>query len=103
MTAYSVHPADVDNRSRVLVKDVFIDSFIHEDVSNVAKVLHSQRLNEKPLRPWIIAERDGPIIAGHCTCMAGLGETCTHVASLLFCIEAVVKLRESRTVTEVPA
>jgi len=35
--------------------------------------------------------------------MAGLGETCTHVASLLFCVEAVVKLRESRTVTEVAA
>ncbi|WAR00104.1 LOW QUALITY PROTEIN: hypothetical protein MAR_024476, partial [Mya arenaria] len=63
-------------------------------------VLHSQQLNEKPLQPWIIAEKDGPIIAGHCTSMAGLGETCTHVASLLFCIEA---LREGHTVTEVPA
>ncbi|WAR18836.1 hypothetical protein MAR_000674 [Mya arenaria] len=80
-----------------------VGSCIINDKSVVtAKFLHSQRLNEKSLRPWIIAERDGPIIAGHCTCMAGLGETCTHVASLLFCIEAVVKLRESRTVTELP-
>ena len=32
--------------------------------------------------------------------MAGLGETCTHVASLLFAIEATVKIRDSKTVTE---
>jgi len=67
------------------------------------QVLHSQRLNDKPLRPWIVAEKDGPIIAEHCTCMAGLGETCTHVASLLFYVEAVIKLCESRTVPEVAA
>lgn len=68
-----------------------------------AKVLHSQRLNEKPLRPWVIAKRDGQIAAAHCTCMAGLGETCTHVAALLFYIEAAVKIRDSKTCTEVPA
>ena len=32
--------------------------------------------------------------------MAGLGETCTHVAALLFTIETIVKLRDSRTVTQ---
>jgi hypothetical protein len=32
--------------------------------------------------------------------MAGLGEACTHIAALLFAIEASVKLRDSKTVTE---
>ena len=31
--------------------------------------------------------------------MAGLGETCSHVASLLWAIEAGVHLRDSMTVT----
>jgi len=29
---------------------------------------------------------------GHCDCTAGLGETCSHVAALLFTTEAVVRL-----------
>ncbi len=32
--------------------------------------------------------------------MAGLGETCTHVAALLFATETMVKLRDSKTVTQ---
>ena len=32
--------------------------------------------------------------------MAGLGESCSHVASLLWAIEAGVKKRESLTVTD---
>ncbi len=65
-----------------------------------SQVLHSQRLREKHLEPWIISEKEGKILACHCTCMAGLGETCTHVSALLFAIEAMVKLRDSRTVTQ---
>ncbi|XP_076034152.1 uncharacterized protein LOC143020978 [Oratosquilla oratoria] len=65
-----------------------------------AKVLHSQRLREKPLLPWFIADKEGCILAAHCTCMAGLGESCTHVAALLFSVGATIKLRDSRTVTQ---
>ena len=32
--------------------------------------------------------------------MAGLGESCSHVASLLFAIESGVRIRESMTVTQ---
>ena len=60
----------------------------------------SQRLRAKPLNPWIIAEKGGRVLAAHCDCMAGLGEACTHVAALLFAIEATVKVRDSKTVTE---
>ena len=64
------------------------------------QVNHSQRLSEKPLTPWIIAMDDGRILAAHCDCMAGLGEACSHVASLLWVIGVGVESRESLTVTQ---
>jgi len=66
----------------------------------ILQVMHSQRLSEAPLSPWIIIQPDGKVLAAHCNCMAGLGESCTHVAALLFSIEATVKVRESQTVTD---
>ena len=57
-------------------------------------------MSEKPLTPWIIATEAGRILAGHCDCMAGLGETCSHVASLLRVIGVGVGKRESLTVTQ---
>ena len=35
--------------------------------------------------------RDVTIAAGHCTCMAGLGESCSHVGALLFKMEAAAR------------
>ena len=57
-------------------------------------------MSEKPLLPWIISECSGKVLAGHCNCMAGLGETCSHVASLLWAIEVAVRIRDSMTVTQ---
>lgn len=54
----------------------------------------------KPLTPWVVAEESGKIVAAHCDCMAGLGESCSHVASLLFAIESGVRIRDSMTVTQ---
>ena len=64
------------------------------------QVNHSQRLSEKPLTPWIICEEDGRILAVHCDCMAGLGESCSHAACLMWAVEAGVKRRSSLTVTD---
>lgn len=50
------------------------------------QVKHSQKMNEKVLKPWIIFLDDGSISCGHCTCMAGLGEVCSHVAALAFAL-----------------
>ena len=61
---------------------------------------HSQRLREKPLLPWVICEVNGKILASHCNCMAGMGESCSHIASLLWAIEAGTRLRDSLTVTQ---
>lgn len=57
-------------------------------------------MSEKPLTPWVICEKEGKILSGHCDCMAGLGESCSHVASLLWALEAGVRKRDSLTVTD---
>ena len=62
--------------------------------------MHSQRMNDTPLRPWLIAEKGGKIISAHCDCMAGLGEACTHIAATLFWVDATVRIRETKTVTQ---
>lgn len=50
----------------------------------VGKVRHSQAMNEPPVDIWIITETDRRILSVHCLgCKAGLGETCTHVASVM--------------------
>ena len=64
------------------------------------QVYHSQRLRDKPLLPWVIAKRSGKILSAHCDFMAGLGDTCSHVASFLWAIEAGVHMCESLTVTQ---
>ena len=60
-------------------------------------------MSQKPLTPWVIAENNGKILCAHCDCMAGLGECCSHVASLLWAVECGVRYRESLTVTQQPA
>ena len=64
------------------------------------QVNHSQRLSKKPLTPWIVSMTDGKIITAHCDCTAGLGETCSHVASLLWVLAVGIEKRESLTVTQ---
>ena len=50
-------------------------------------MFHSQRLNSSPPCPWVIVENNGKLLSGHCTCVAGLAEVCTHVAALLIWVE----------------
>ena len=58
-----------------------------------AKVRHSQMVSAQPAQPWVTAEPKGTILAVHCTCMAGLGEVCSHVAVLLLTLEAHTKYK----------
>ncbi|KAL3884911.1 hypothetical protein ACJMK2_025010 [Sinanodonta woodiana] len=79
-----------------------VNTYKPEGCANVivtAKVSHSQRLNAKPLEPWMIASPQGTVLSAHCTCMAGLVESCSHVAALLFYIEEMQKYRERVSVT----
>ena len=56
----------------------------------VAKVRHSQRMNDPLVEIWIIAGSDGSIFSAHCK--AGLAESCSHVASVLFYIECWTRI-----------
>ena len=39
---------------------------------------------------WVLCHPNGNIISAHCQCMAGLGEVCSHVAGVLYNIQAAV-------------
>ena len=53
----------------------------------------SERLNDPPHKLWIcVTKKDGAIKSGHCSCMAGMSGTCNHVTSMLFRIEAAIRL-----------
>ena len=54
----------------------------------MAKVRHSQSVSSAELQPWVAADMDGSVLCAHCTCMAGLGEACSHIAALLFTLVA---------------
>ncbi|KAK7106644.1 hypothetical protein V1264_017874 [Littorina saxatilis] len=66
-------------------------------------MFHSQSLCEKPLKPWVIIEEDGTVLTAHCNCMAGIAESCSHIAAVLFTVDASVRIRDSQTPTQVPA
>ena len=61
------------------------------------QVRHSQRFSETPLSCWIIIELTGEICCAHCNCMASLGQACTHIASILFYLEACTRLYGTST------
>ena len=68
----------------------------------VAKVRHSQRMNDPLVDIWVIAEADGTILSGHCLgCKAGLAESCSHIASALFYIECWTRINGKLACTQV--
>ena len=44
----------------------------------------SQSVNKSNHNVWAAVKRCGIVISAHCTCMAGLGDVCSHIAALLF-------------------
>lgn len=91
---------DVNDKRIVIAKVISMTLVVVQLLFYSFQVNHSMKMREKPLTPWIVAESDGKILVGHCDCMAGLGETCSHVGTLLWAIEAGVRLRDSMTVTQ---
>ena len=45
-------------------------------------------------------KKSGSILAAHCNCMAGLGESCSHIGAVLFYIEYATRIRDSKACTE---
>ncbi len=67
-----------------------------------SRVKHGQSQNETPVKVWLATAQDGEILFGHCTCMAGLGEVCSHVGATLYHLEAHVTLIKERSCTSRP-
>ena len=68
----------------------------------LAKVRHSQRMNDSLIPIWIITEREGEILSAHWLgCKAGLAESCSHIASVLFYLEVWTKINGKLLCTQV--
>ena len=66
-----------------LVSDVLVKQ-LKDNFLVMGKVRHGQSMFTKtPLRAWTYIKSNGEICYAHCTCMAGLGEACSHVAALV--------------------
>ena len=102
----SPYPQNVINNMHVMscMSQYFYSSYTRPFVYifSSPKVNHSQRRNETPLKPWIATTDGGTIITAHCDCIAGFGETCSHVGALLFAVEAGVSINKAKTCTSLP-
>ena len=59
-------------------------------------------MNDPLISVWVIAEKDGTVKSAHCLgCKAGLAESRSHTASVLFYIEAWTRIRGKLSCTEV--
>ena len=66
----------------------------------VRKVHHSQKMNDPLVNIWVITE--STILAAHCLgSKAGLAESCSHIASVLFYIEAWIRINGKLACTQV--
>jgi len=67
-----------------------------------ATVKHSQTLSAPPLKVWMCCKSDWEVMAVHCTCMAGCGEVCSHIAAVLFAAEANTLVKQQFSCTSLP-
>ena len=59
-------------------------------------------MNDPLVNIWIIVDKDGTILSAHCLdCKAELAESCSHVASVLFYIEAWNRIHGKLACTQV--
>lgn len=59
------------------------------------------KARETNLKVWIITEKNDSICTGHCTCMAGLGEVCSHITALLYAANHAAELKKTISCTDV--
>ena len=65
----------------------------------LGRVRHSYAASKPPLQTWVIIRTNGMILVAHCTCMAGLAETCSHVGAILHWVETAVRIRNDTPCT----
>ena len=53
----------------------------------------SQRISDVPHKLWVcLAKETGSIMKAHCSCMAGISQTCNHLAAAFFIIGSAVRM-----------
>ena len=67
-----------------------------------AIVKHSQTLSATPLKVWVGCKSNGEVVTAHCTCIAGIGEVCSHIAGVLFAAEANTQVKQQQSCTSLP-
>ncbi|XP_058824096.1 uncharacterized protein LOC131684874 [Topomyia yanbarensis] len=90
-----------------------VKGYKHNQVFVVfGKVLHSMSVGEAPAECWIIVNDNdseeqalGTVLAAHCDCTAGAGETCSHVSAILYALSYAreICLGKHLSVTELPS
>ena len=65
-------------------------------------VKHSQSLSLPSLKVWVSVKQSGEVLCAHCTCMAGAGEACSHIASVLFTLDLNTQMKQQFSCTSLP-
>lgn len=101
---------EVKNYKSLTAYKYFIDGWVLEtnwkSFGNIflltGTVRHSYSASKAPLLPWVAIRENGTVECGHCTCMAGLAETCSHIAAILYWLETAVRVRNTTSCTSQP-
>ena len=64
-------------------------------VGNCSRCWNSYAATKDPLKPWVLIKCSGAVLVGHCTCMARLAETYSHVGAILHWVEAAVRIQKN--------
>ncbi|XP_033624667.1 uncharacterized protein LOC117288078 [Asterias rubens] len=102
LEAYKYFTAGLVGNHLIAGVDVAVGSSKGRHYVMTAFVGHSQKQNEASLKVWVAAKDDGNILTAHCTCMAGMGETCSNITAVLFAVEAAIRSRVRASCTDLP-
>ena len=72
-----------------------VEAVAKEEIVLVGKVRHRYAATKDPLKTCVLIKRSRAVLVDHCTCMAGLAETCSHVGAILHWVEAAVRIQKN--------
>ncbi|KAK3109102.1 hypothetical protein FSP39_023080 [Pinctada imbricata] len=82
------------------LQSIFVKEIFYHPISAASEICYlrakctpSQRLRDADHTMWIMVRKvSGDIVSAFCSCTAGLGQTCNHIAAMLFRIDAANKM-----------
>jgi hypothetical protein len=55
-----------------------------------ANVRPSQAIHNEQHKAWVLCKKSGEIMSGGCLCMAGLGQSCSHIGAIMWKVQYAV-------------